>query len=273
MSSRGYIIPIGGAEDRSEHSAVLQRFVEICGGEGCHIAIIPTASQLPDTGPTYQETFTALGADRPKSLPFLSREDAENKEWLGVLERADGVFLTGGNQLRLSTILGGTSTEALLRERNQAGLHVAGTSAGAAILSQHMIAHGKEGSTPRAGKMALAPGFGMVDEVIVDQHFRQRDRLGRLLTALSYNPRLIGLGVDEDTAAVIDPNGKVEAVGSGAVTVVDPSELAFSSIAEAARREPVTMLNARIHVLGPGATFDLETRTANLPSAEPVLAN
>ncbi len=262
MSSRGYIVPIGGAEDRSADSAVLQRFVEICGGEGCRIAIIPTASQLPDTGSTYQKIFAELGADRPKSLPLFRREDAENQEWLGVLQRADGVFITGGNQLRLSTILGGTSTAAMVRERNLQGLHVAGTSAGAAILSEHMIAYGKEGSTPRGESVALAPGFGVIGEVIVDQHFRQRDRLGRLLTALAYNPRLIGLGVDEDTAAVIGPSGDVEAIGAGAVTVVDPTQLSYSSADEVGPGQALSMLNVRVHILVKGGTFNLIDRQA-----------
>lgn len=273
MSERGYIIPIGGAEDRSKESVVLQRFVEICGGSGCRIAIIPTASQLEETGPAYQRAFSDLGADRPKSLPFVQREDTDNQEWLGVLERADGVFFTGGNQLRLSTILGGTRVGELLRERNLDGLHVAGTSAGAAILSEHMIAYGKEGSTPRGEAVALAPGLGVLDQVIIDQHFSQRDRLGRLLTALSFNPRLIGLGVDENTAAVIGPDGTVEAIGEGSVTVIDPTDLQFSSADLVGPDQPLSLLNLRLHILARGATYSLLDRQAQVEPPSYLKAN
>ena len=273
MPERGYIIPIGGAEDRSPESIVLQRFVEICGGDGCHIAIIPTASQLKETGPAYQRAFAELGADQPKSLPFTERKDADNEEWLGVLERADGVFFTGGNQLRLSTVLGGTRVNELLRQRNLEGLHVAGTSAGAAILSEHMIAYGKEGSTPRGEAVALAPGLGVLDQVIIDQHFSQRDRLGRLLTALSYNPRLIGVGVDENTAAVIGPDGKVEAIGEGSITIVDASELEFSSADLVGPDQPVSLFNLRLHILAHGASYNLAERRAWIDANPDIEAN
>ena len=114
----------------------------------------------------------------------------------------EGVFLTGGNQLRLSTMIGGTEVAKAIRRRNAEGMHVAGTSAGAAFLCEHMIAFGKEGASPRAKIVTLAPGLGLTNRVIIDQHFRQRDRLGRLLTALAYNPFAIGIGLDENTAAL-----------------------------------------------------------------------
>lgn len=270
MSQPGYVLPIGGAEERTLDSPVLRRFFDICGGEGCRIAIIPTASQLPETGPAYQQLFTDMGADEPKSLPFATRADAEqNEEWIDVLRRAHGVFLTGGNQLRLSTILGGTMAARVLRDRQREGLHVAGTSAGAAILSAHMIAYGKEGSTPRGEAVALAPGIGVLDKVIVDQHFRQRDRLGRLLTAVAMNPRYLGLGVDENTAAVIDPHGVVEVVGEGSLTIVDGRDVTYTSAHEVVRNEPLTLLNVRLHVLGRGARYDLEARVAAFGSEHP----
>ena len=259
-------MPIGGAEDRSTESAVLKCFVALCGGERARIAIVPTASQLEETGPAYQKVFAELGADEPKVLPFKSRADAENEEWLGVLRRATGVFLTGGNQLRLSTILGGTAASELLRQRNLEGLHIAGTSAGAAILSQHMIAYGDEGSAPRGGAVALAPGMGILPSAIVDQHFSQRDRLGRLLTAVSYNPRLLGIGVDENTAAVISHEGDLEVVGAGSVTIVDPSEVVFSSVGEVSPNEPVSLLNVRLHHLAPGASYNLRSKKFSFQS-------
>ncbi|MBS0385448.1 MAG: cyanophycinase, partial [Proteobacteria bacterium] len=179
------------------------------------------------------------------------------------LEKANGVFFTGGNQLRISTILGGTPATKIIRERNAHGVHVAGTSPGASILSEHMIAFGKEGSSPRAGSVRLAPGLGLTNRFIIDQHFRQRDRLGRLVAALAYNPFAIGIGLDEDTAAFINPDNVIEVEGSGAVTIVDAGGLSFSSMAEVSQSQPVCLLGLKVHILVQGATFNLHTREAS----------
>jgi cyanophycinase len=259
------VIPVGGAEAKVGDPAILRRFVKLCGGRDARIAIIPTASQLADTGKRYEATFRELGAKWARELPIEHRHDAERDDHLERLERADGIFLTGGNQLRLSTTLGGTPVATAIRRRNAAGAHVAGTSAGAAFLSEHMIATGDEGSTPHAGGVTLAPGLGLTNRVVIDQHFRQRDRLGRLLTALAYNPFAIGLGLDENTAAFIGPDDTVEVAGTGAVTVVDPSELEFSSMDQAERDDPVCLIGVRLHVLVRGATYDLHLRKAFAP--------
>lgn len=263
--SRGYIVPIGGAEDKVRDPAILQRFARICGGPDAALAVVPTASELPETGERYIEVFNELGVRRVHVLPFETRADTERDDWLRILEEADGVFLTGGNQLRLSTTIGGSPVADMLRDRNRQGQHVAGTSAGAAFLSEHMIAFGGEGPTPRADIVTLAPGLGLTQSAIIDQHFRQRDRLGRLLTALAYNPRPVGIGLDEDTAAFIDSDDRLLVRGSGAITVVDPSDLEFSSMDSTKRHEPVCLLNVRIHILIDGATFNIQTRTAAAP--------
>jgi cyanophycinase len=271
--SRGYIIPIGGAEEKLRDAAILERFVTLCGGKDARIAIIPTASSQADTGAGYERLFRDLGAGATRALPLETRRDCDDPRWLRRLERADGVFLTGGNQLKLSTTIGGTAVAEVLRRRNAAdGLHVAGTSAGAAVLSEHMIAFGNEGPTPHADMVTLAPGLGLTHSAIIDQHFRQRDRLGRLLTALAYNPRPIGIGLDEDTAAFIDPDDKLEVHGTGALTIVDPSELEYSSMDSARRSEAVCMINVRLHILIEGATFDIETRRPSVPAPSKELA-
>ena len=260
---RGWIVPIGGAEDKQMRRRILKRFVQLCGGRDADIAIIPTASKLPDTGPRYEELFDRLEAGRARSVGFASREDGERDDYLRQLESATGIFFTGGNQLRISTIIGGTSAARLVRERNARGVHVGGTSAGASILSDHMIAFGKEGSSPRAGSVRLAPGLGLTNRFIIDQHFRQRDRLGRLVAALAFNPFAIGIGLDEDTAAFISPDNVLEVEGSGALTVVDAGDLQFSSMAEAGQDQPVCLLGLKVHILVAGATFDLNTRLAS----------
>lgn len=262
---RGFIVPIGGAEDKEGTSTILRRFVDVAGGNGSRIIIIPTASKLEETGRRYEKLFRKLGADEAKALPFATRDDCEKREWLDYIEQADGIFITGGNQLRLTTIIGGTPVAKAIRRANARGVAVGGTSAGAAILSEHMIAFGAEGHTPRAGAVALVPGFGLTNRIVVDQHFRQRDRLGRLLTALAYNPFAVGVGLDEDTAAFIDPNRKLTVYGAGALTIVDASELDHSSIAEAREGHPVCLTNVRLHVLTAGGTFDLESRKASAP--------
>ena len=260
---RGWIIPIGGAEDKDANPSILQRFVELCGGSEADIVVIPTASRLKDTGTRYEELFRGMGVAQVEVLDFDTRRDCQEEGRLARLARASGIFFTGGNQLRLSTILGGTHVARTIRLRNAQGVTVAGTSAGAGFLSEHMIAFGSEGSSPRASSVRLAPGLGLTNRFVIDQHFRQRDRLGRLTAALAYNPFAIGIGLDEDTAAFISPDDTLEVEGSGAVTVVDAHDLQFSSMAHADEDDPVCMLGLGVHILTAGATFNLHTRRAS----------
>ncbi|MFO0637228.1 MAG: cyanophycinase [Nannocystaceae bacterium] len=268
-NARGYIVPVGGAEDKQRDAVILRRFVELAGGRKARIAVIPTASKQRDTGSRYERIFDDLGAGEVDVLGFDARSDAEREDYNERLSAATGVFLTGGNQLRISTILGGTKVAKQIRTLNARGVIVGGTSAGAAILSEHMIAFGESGATPRAGLVSLAPGFGLTNRVIIDQHFRQRDRLGRLLAALAYNPFAIGLGLDEDTAAFIDPEDVIHVVGAGAITVVDASSLEHSSMGFARSGDAICLTGVKLHVLTTGATFDLRTRTAAPPDAPP----
>src|ERR1700689_3499420 len=259
---RGWIIPIGGAEEKENSPQILRRFVELCGGEAADIAVIPTASLARSTAPRYESIFSEMGARQVSSLDFDTRRDAEEAGRLERLNQASGVFFTGGNQLRLSTLIGGTSVAKAVRQMNAAGVPVAGTSAGAAFLCEHMIAFGDEGSTPVAGSVHLAPGLGLTNRFIIDQHFRQRDRLGRLLTALAYNPFAVAIGLDEDTAAFIGADEIIEVEGSGGVTIVDPSDMNFSSIDTVEEGQPVCMLGLKLHLLVAGATFNLNSHLA-----------
>ncbi|MCB9706749.1 MAG: cyanophycinase [Myxococcales bacterium] len=260
--ARGWIVPVGGAEDKEGGKAILRRFVEVSGGADAHIVVIPTASRLPDTGQRYVDLFTGLGAGAATSLPYETRAEAAREDWLATLQTATGIFLTGGNQLRISTILGGTPVAKSIRTLNAEGVAVGGTSAGAAILSEHMIAFGRGGASPRAGMVSLAPGFGLTNRVVIDQHFRQRDRLGRLLTALAYNPFAVGIGLDEDTAAFVGPDDVLHVVGAGAITVVDASSLEHSSMGSARSGAVICLTGIKLHILDRGATFNLHTREA-----------
>lgn len=264
-TDRGYIIPIGGGEDRVKEMQIHRKFVELSGGEDADIVVIPTASMLEETGPDYSSIFSELGAGKVEFLPISRRADCDNPEFAAMLDRATGIFMTGGNQIRLSAILGGTLVAQKIRRRNAAGVPVAGTSAGASIMSEHMVAGGSSNSAPAEGNITLAPGMGLTNAVIIDQHFTQRNRLGRLLTASSYNPFLIGLGVDEDTAAFIGPDNVLEIVGSGTVTIVDASHLTHSSMWDARRGEALSLLGLRLDVLGEGCRYDLTARQAYPP--------
>jgi cyanophycinase len=262
-ATRGWIVPIGGGEEKENDPRILQRFVDLCGGADADIVVIPTASRLADTGARYERIFSGLGAGRAEAVDFLARSDASDPDKLDRLGDASGIFFTGGNQLSLSTILGGTPVARLLRARNADGVHVAGTSAGAAFISEHMIAFGEDGPSPVAGSARLAPGLGLTNKVIIDQHFRQRDRIGRLLTALAYNPFAAGIGLDEDTAAFIRPDDVLEVEGSGGITLVDASGIEFSSMDLVDEGEPVCMLGIRLHLLVAGASYDLASRRAS----------
>jgi cyanophycinase len=261
-AGRGFIIPIGGAEEKLHNPEILDRFVEVCGGRSARIAIIPTASELEDTGRNYEKLFRKLGIEHARVLQMLTREDCQSQKFLDYIEGAQGVFMTGGNQLRLSTTLGGTPVAQMIRRRNAAGMHVAGTSAGAAFMPEHMIAGGGEGSTPSPDMVTMAPGLGLTNNFIIDQHFRERDRLGRLLTALAYNPFAVGIGLDEDTAAFIKPGDSLEVVGSGGITIIDPTNLSYSSMDRAQRGEPVSLIDVKLHILIAGGHFEIASRKA-----------
>ncbi len=266
---RGAIVPIGGAEAKTGTREILSRVLGLAGGADARVVVIPTASELHDTGERYAKLFYDLGAAAVDVLAITERDHARAPEAIATVERATGIFMTGGNQLRLSTILGGTPLAQAIRRQNAAGVVVAGTSAGAAIMPEHMIASGATGPTPTTEGVTLAPGLGLTNRLVIDQHFRQRDRLGRLLTAVSYNPFATGVGIDEDTAVVLGPDNVFEVIGSGTVTVVDPSELIYSSMDSARDGEPVSLIGLKVHVLAAGCQYDTEARLAAAPARVP----
>ena len=261
--TRGWIVPIGGAENKENDPSILQRFIDVSGGPDADIVVIPTASQLHETGGRYEQVFRDLGAARVSIMDFDTRRDCQEPSRLARLEQATGIFFTGGNQLRLTTLLGGTPVAKLIRNRNAHGVTVGGTSAGASILSEHMIAFGDEGASAISGSVRLAPGLGLTNRFVIDQHFRERDRFGRLLTALAYNPFAVGIGLDEDTAAFIGPTNLLEVEGSGGVTVVDAADVTYSSMDSVREGQPLCMLGLKVHLLVAGATFNLHSRVAS----------
>jgi cyanophycinase len=271
----GLLIAIGGAEDKVRERVILRHFVEACGGPDAYIVILATASELPETGERYADLFYRLDADTVEVLRVRTREDAlgADAETLDLLEYATGLFMTGGSQLRITSALGGTRLAETILRRHRAGMVVAGTSAGAAALSEHMISMGDSGGTPRRRLVQMAKGLGLAPNLVIDQHFRRRDRLGRLLTALSYNPEPLGIGIDEDTAAVIDGHGLLRVLGSGAVTVVDASGLRHSDSDGVDLIQPIALLGLKLDFLTSGCRYDLNRRLGMPPAQDGLAAS
>jgi cyanophycinase len=263
----GPVIIIGGAEDKLRDKVILSRFVELAGGANANVVIISTASSLGDEAThLYQQIFTQMGAGYASGMRPLTRDDADEPQAAALVDHATGIFLTGGNQLRLSSVVSGTRLGAALVRANLRGAVVAGTSAGASAVSTHMVAFGASGPSPKHRMVQMAAGLGLLPNVVVDQHFEQRTRLGRLLAVVAQSPSLLGMGLDEDTAAIVWPDRTVEVIGRGAVTIVDGSEAQTDAFQTKGHR-PMMVSGAILHSLPSGYRFDLETRTL-LPRVE-----
>ena len=261
-ADRGFIIPIGGAVSKRKNPIILEKFVKLCGGDKAVITVIPTATKLEENGEIFTNLFTEMGASDVFSIDIKKRSDCSNENYLSKLMKSTGVFISGGNQLRLSTILGGTPVAKAIRRLNADGVHIAGTSAGAAIMPEHMISGGRSGGTPTPKSVSLSPGLGLTNSVVIDQHFRQRDRLGRLLAAIAYSPFLTGVGIDENTAIFIDHDNTFSVEGSGAVTIVDPSKMNATSASTAGRNDAINITDITLHILASGSNYDLNSHTA-----------
>lgn len=256
--SKGHrvLMPIGGAEDKRAQCLILRRFTALSGGSSARIVVLPAASAYArETGSNYCTLFTELGAAQVECLHIDNRTQANDPARAAVLKQATGIFLTGGDQLKLVALIGATRMEDGLLQRSAEGVPVAGTSAGASAMSQQMIAFGRSGSQPRQRMVQLAAGLGLTKNLIIDQHFTQRDRLGRLTTAVALNPRLLGIGIDEDTACLITPDGCIEVLGSGAVTVVDGQGLIYSDIYMAKGHSPFTVGGVNVSILEHGMSY------------------
>ncbi len=258
------LMAMGGALNRKK-PVVLREFVRRAGGTEATIAILPQASALDDTGQYYEELFKDLGAEAI-SIGFRQRNEADSPERLAILRKASGIFIAGGNQMRLAALLGGTKFETELHQVYERGVIIGGTSAGAAILSRMMVAYGKSGSTPRAGIAQFLPGFGFSEKIIFDQHFRQRDRIGRLIFAVTASPGLLGVGVDEDTAAILVDDDEITVAGSGSVMILDGSQITETDVAEIEKKAPIAVSGLNLHVLTDGCSYRLATRQTSIPS-------
>ena len=260
----GPLMIIGGAEDKLRRRTILKEFVGAAGGSDARIAVIPTASSIGDeVVEVYDALFRRLGAAEVRACRPESREEAADPDLVKVLDEATGVFMTGGNQLKLSAVIGGTPVGDAVVRAHRRGVVVGGTSAGASIQSSHMVAFGVGGATPKQRMTQVAAGLGLLRSTVIDQHFDQRNRYGRLLMIVAQSPQLLGIGVDEDTCATVtveDGHEVLRVSGRGAVTILDPAHLVTNAY-EAKRSAPMLASGVVLHVLPAGTAYDLTTRT------------
>lgn len=256
----GPLMLIGGAEDKLGARVLLSRFVRLAGGAQAKVAVVATASALGEQAvEIYRDAFTRLGVSDIRGPRPRTREDAADPAFVAQLDGVTGVFMTGGNQSTLTGAVAGTAFGKALLAAHARGAVIAGTSAGASAQSDHMVAFGAEGATPKLRMVQMAAGLGLIRGVVVDQHFDQRNRYGRLLTLVAHSPHLLGIGIDEDTAAIVTEGRWLEVLGRGAVTVFDGSA-ATSNVDTARGSKALLVSGVVLHSLPDSARFDLAER-------------
>jgi len=251
---------IGGAEDKLGHRRILRRFITMSGGQRARVAVCATASSLGDEiTDLYEKVFYELGAQEVLSVRPVNRAEADAPVATKAIEGATGIFFTGGNQARLSAVLRGTALGDTVTMMYREGAVVAGTSAGASVVSEHMVALGATGETPKQRMASLAQGLGLLPDIVVDQHFSQRGRFGRLLALVAASPNLLGMGVDEDTAAIVTDETVMEVYGRGSVFLAEADHAVTNAYA-ARGTDPILISGANVHFLPSATLFDLQAR-------------
>ncbi|HCF71302.1 MAG TPA: cyanophycinase [Syntrophomonas sp.] len=259
--SKGNLVIIGGAEDKYGDSRILQEVVDIIGGDEARVGIITTATQQPEeVGEEYRDVFLRLGVRETEIININTRDEANHEDNIRRIRDVTGFFFTGGDQLRITSILGGTRVYEALHDSFNHGTAVVGTSAGASVMCSTMIVEGNSNDAARKCTLKMAPGLRFLEGVIIDQHFDQRGRLGRLLCGIAENPGILGIGIDEDTAIKVYPEEYFEVLGNNAVTVVDGRSIKSTNVSELEPDEILTITNASLHILSRGYGFDFKRR-------------
>lgn len=266
----GHLLVIGGAEDKYNERRILRKFLHLAGDQAANILILPVASDYPEfASDVYVQAFRNLGVANPKVLRATSRQDIFDADVDALLDGVTGIFITGGDQMRLTSLLGGTllarRIEKLVQESD---VVLAGTSAGAAGMSASMIVRGEASSHPHKNSVRISPGLGFLKNIIIDQHFTERGRISRLITAVSYNPYNLGIGIDENTAIILTNDGTMEVFGQGTVTIVDGSNITYNEIAEVDEFQPFSVFGVQIHILRDGLIYDFFERKPIQPPNE-----
>ena len=262
----GNLVVIGGAEDKNGEQNILKKVVNLAGGAGAKLLVLTTATEKPEeVGNEYRNVFNRLGIDNLNILHINSREDANNEYVADLFMDSTGIFFTGGDQLRITSILGGTRAYKALHDAYYSGIPIIGTSAGASAMSSTMIVDGNSNDPARKCTLKMAPGLGFIEGAIVDQHFDQRGRIGRLLCGVAENPYMLGIGIDEDTAVRIYPDAHFDVIGTNAVTVIDGKSIKSSNVSELKPDEILGISGVTLHVLPGGYGFDMKNREVLKP--------
>lgn len=258
---RGHLVAIGGAEDKTSDLEILSRAFALAPEGNTEVAVIATASAIPEELlPAYRSAFERLGATQIHALDIRDRDQAGDPDALDRIRQSGLIFFTGGDQLRLTNVLGGSPVLGAIRERHASGAVVAGTSAGAVALSATMIYNGAAADALHKGAVKMASGFGFVEGVIIDSHFLERGRFTRLMEAGATNPEQLGVGIGEDAAVIVHPHRILEAIGPGHVVIVDSWNLASSNVADVETGDPVAVENVVMHALIGGHGYDIDRR-------------
>ncbi|HHU78839.1 MAG: cyanophycinase [Caldicoprobacterales bacterium] len=261
-NKRGILVIIGGAEDKENQCTILKKIAKLAGGKEGKLVVLTAATEYPSqVGKEYKDIFTQLGISNVDALHIEKREDAEDPESLTRMEDADCIFFTGGDQLKITSLIGGTKTEHFLKSAFSEGLVIAGTSAGASVMSETMIISGTDDEAPKRCTVKMAPGLGLIKGVVIDQHFAQRGRIGRLLAAIAQNPGMLGIGLDEDTAVVVNPNNILEVIGSNAAAILDGARSSYTNVSESNPDDILAFTDVILHILPKDHKFDLRNRT------------
>jgi cyanophycinase len=268
ISTIGRLLLIGGGEDKEGDCTILKEFVRLSKGARARVVVMTAATDHPkESGAEYKRLFKRLGVDDVRVVDVSQREQARSEEGVEAIRKATGIFFTGGDQLHITALLGATEMDKAIRERCEKGALLAGTSAGAAMMSNSMFVKGDSETNPRFGSVTLGPGMDFIRGVIIDTHFSRRGRMGRLLTAVAHYPQDMGLGIDENTAAIVEGD-RVEVIGEGAVTVVDGGGMSFNNLPYVRERESLALFDIKVHVLPAGCGFDLAGRRPFRPEAD-----
>ncbi len=260
--NHGNLLIIGGAEDKQNECTILKHFYQEAGGRDSRICVITAASNTAgQAGKVYEDLFRRFGCTDLEILNIYTRNDGNSQVMVDKIFRSNGIFFTGGDQLRITAMLGGTALGKALQHLYERKVIIAGTSAGASVMSDNMIIGG-QGDTPGEDIIRMAPGLGLIRGVIVDQHFAQRGRIGRLLTAVALNPYVLGIGIDEDTAVHVRADGKLRVIGRGTALIVDASNVTVSNVDELFTGRTLTLAPVKVHVLSRGYLFDIVERVS-----------
>jgi len=271
ISTKYPVMVIGGAEDKVNGCDILTAFFESAGGNLAKIGIIPCASQEQSVlGDRYYQIFKGMGAQQVQILDIRLPKECDEERWLSILGNFTGIFVTGGDQQRLCDLIGGSKFIESIKESVQLGkLVLAGTSAGAAMMGEKMIAGGSSGESPNRALVDLADGLGIIPELLVDQHFHNRNRVARLISAIAAYPDKLGIGIDEDTCAAFEDDETFEVLGKGTITVIDPGGLTHTNYLEAGENSPISLHNLTVHVLSQGDRYNYRHRSVLPPLARP----